>query len=97
MERNTRTDSTIAPCLSGMIERMKQSSYAVLELNAEGFEVIAVDIMRNQMPTLQVRHNPKCDALILREEAAYYRRGPYGRSGQFHRHGCRVIWCELFN
>lgn len=84
------------PCLTGMIERMRQSSRAALALEEEGFDVFAIDIMRGQMPTLQIRHNPKCDALILREEAAYYRRGMNGRCGQFQRHGCRVIWVERF-
>lgn len=84
-------------CLSGMVERMQQSSRTALELEKEGFDVFAIDIMRGQMPTLQVRHNHKCDALILREEAAYFRRGPQTRHGQFQRHGCRVIWVEQFH
>lgn len=86
-----------APCLSGLVARMKQSANAAIELEKEGFNVFAVDIFKDKMPTLQIMPSALCLDLIRREEATYYKRSPGMRWGQFTRHECRVIWVERFN
>lgn len=94
---NTAVSPADQPCLPGLVERMKQSAKAALELTNEGFDVFAVDVFKDKMPTLQIMASTRCLEMIRREEATYYKRSPGARWGQFTRHGCRVIWVERYN
>lgn len=84
----------VMPCMAGLTERMNQSAKTVMELEQEGFDVFAIDVLKDKMPTLQIRPHPVCQTLIRMELATYYKRNAYERWGQFTRNDCRVIWRE---
>lgn len=89
--------AAVAPCLPELVERMKLSAKTAIELTEEGFDVFAVDVFRDKMPTLQIMPSPACLALIRNEVAAYYKRSAHERWGQFTRNDCRVIWVERYH
>lgn len=84
----------VMPCMPGLIERMQQSSKTAIELEEEGFDVFAIDILKDKMPTLQIMPNAVCKALVRMELATYYKRNAFERWGQFTRNDCRIIWRE---
>lgn len=85
----------VVSCMPGLIDRMNQSSKTVLELEEEGFDVFAIDVLKDKMPTIQIRPHAALTALVRSEVATYYKRNPIERWGQFTRNDCRVIWREL--
>lgn len=97
MQKQQTECVAVMPCMPYLVERMNQASKAALELIEEGFEVFAVDIFKEKMPTLQIMPSTACLALIRSEVATYYKRSPGMRWGQFTRHDCRVIWAERYN
>lgn len=95
--KNNAVEPSVAPCLPGLVARMQQSARAAIELTNEGFNVFAIDVFKDKMPTLQIMPSALCLEKIRREEATYYKHSPGQRWGQFTRHDCRVIWVERFN
>ncbi|WP_293766801.1 hypothetical protein [uncultured Aquitalea sp.] len=72
---------------------------AIEQLVERGFTVIKVDFTPAR-PTITVRNDAHCHAMVESGDAVYYSFGkrdyfgPY-KVGQFQCGGCRVIWVEF--